>query len=71
MTLSPILEVRNLSHIYSAGTPFEHVALNGVSFSVERGVTESKFFSGKEMDFYSYINVLRMETSDGHVRKVK
>ena len=35
--MAPILEVKNLHHIYSAGTPFEHVALNDVSFSVERG----------------------------------
>ena len=37
MKLAPILEVRNLSHIYSAGTPFEHTALNDVSFAVEPG----------------------------------
>ena len=35
--MAPILEVKNLSHIYSAGTPFEHVALDQVSFAVERG----------------------------------
>ena len=35
--MAPILEVKNLEHIYSAGTPFEHVALKDVSFSVERG----------------------------------
>jgi len=35
--LTPILEVKNLCHVYSAGTPFEHAALNNVSFSVERG----------------------------------
>ena len=35
--MAPILEVQNLNHIYSAGTPFEHVALKDVSFSVERG----------------------------------
>ena len=35
--MAPVLEVKNLHHIYSAGTPFEHVALNDVSFSVERG----------------------------------
>ncbi|MBE6947061.1 MAG: energy-coupling factor transporter ATPase [Ruminococcaceae bacterium] len=35
--MSPILEVKDLTHIYSAGTPFEHTALEGVSFSVERG----------------------------------
>ena len=33
----PFLEVKELKHIYSAGTPFEHIALNGVSFCVERG----------------------------------
>ena len=35
--MAPILEVKNLQHIYSAGTPFEHAALTDVSFSVERG----------------------------------
>ena len=35
--MAPILQVQNLSHIYSAGTPFEHIALKDVSFSVERG----------------------------------
>ena len=35
--MAPILEVKNLSHIYSIGTPFEHTALQEVSFSVEAG----------------------------------
>ena len=35
--MAPILEVKNLTHIYSVGTPFEHKALDAVSFSVERG----------------------------------
>ena len=35
--MAPILEVKNLHHVYSAGTPFEHMALDDVSFSVERG----------------------------------
>lgn len=35
--MAPILEVRNLNHIYSAGTPFEHQALENISFSVEKG----------------------------------
>jgi energy-coupling factor transport system ATP-binding protein len=35
--VAPILQVKNLSHVYSAGTPFEHVALHDVSLSVERG----------------------------------
>ena len=35
--MAPILQVQNLGHIYSAGTPFEHVALENVSFSIERG----------------------------------
>ena len=35
--MAPILEVRNLSHTYSVGTPFEHKALENVSFAVERG----------------------------------
>ena len=35
--MAPVLEVKNLHHVYSAGTPFEHIALDDVSFSVERG----------------------------------
>ena len=35
--MAPILQIKDLSHLYSAGTPFEHKALDGVSFSVERG----------------------------------
>lgn len=37
MSETPILEVRNLTHIYSPHTPFEHRALNNVSLSVKRG----------------------------------
>ncbi len=35
--MAPILEVKNLTHTYSIGTPFEHIALKDVSFSVEPG----------------------------------
>ena len=35
--MAPILEVKNLQHIYSVGTPFQHTALEDVSFRVERG----------------------------------
>ena len=35
--MAAILEVDSLTHIYSAGTPFEQEALDGVSFSVEKG----------------------------------
>ena len=35
--MAPILQIQDLSHIYSAGTPFEHTALDHVSFRVERG----------------------------------
>ena len=35
--MSPILQIQNLTHIYSAGTPFEHTALENVSFSVHQG----------------------------------
>ena len=35
--MAPILEVRNLTHTYSAGTPFEHKAIDDMNFSVERG----------------------------------
>ena len=35
--MAPILQVQELRHVYSAGTPFEHIALDDVSFTVERG----------------------------------
>ena len=35
--MKPILEVKNLNYIYSIGTPFEHQALENVSFSVNPG----------------------------------
>ena len=35
--MEPILQVQNLNYIYSAGTPFQHQALEDVSFSVARG----------------------------------
>ena len=35
--MSSILEIRNLSHVYSTGTPFEREALHDVSFSIEKG----------------------------------
>ena len=35
--MNPILEVKNLNYVYSAGTPFEHKALENVSFRVNRG----------------------------------
>lgn len=35
--MAPILQVKNLTHTYSIGTPFEHKALEDVTFSVEPG----------------------------------
>lgn len=35
--MKPVLEVQNLQYVYSAGTPFEHKALDNVSFAVNRG----------------------------------
>jgi len=35
--MEPILEVQNLKYIYSVGTPFQHTALEDVSFRVNRG----------------------------------
>ena len=35
--MEPILKVEDLEYVYSAGTPFEHKALDQVSFSVDRG----------------------------------
>ena len=35
--MEPVLEIKNLSHVYGVDTPFEHVALDNVSLSVGRG----------------------------------
>ena len=35
--MAPILEIKNLSHVYSAGTPFEHIALDNVSCCIDKG----------------------------------
>ena len=35
--MAPILETKNLTHIYSAGTPFEQYAVRDVNFRAERG----------------------------------
>ena len=35
--MNPILEIKNVNYIYSIGTPFEHKALDNVSFAVNRG----------------------------------
>ena len=35
--MTPLLEIQNLSHVYSEGTPFEHAAIHDLSLSVERG----------------------------------
>ena len=33
----PVLEIKDLSHVYSAGTPFEKTALDHIDLSVEAG----------------------------------
>ena len=35
--MEPIMQVKNLSYVYSAGTPFEHKALDNVNFTIHRG----------------------------------
>ena len=35
--MAAAIEVRDLTHIYSIGTPFEHTAVKNLSFSVEKG----------------------------------
>ena len=35
--MQPIIETKNLTHIYSAGTPFQRKALDGVDFSAYEG----------------------------------
>lgn len=35
--MNPVIETRQLTHVYSQGTPFEHTALDGVDFSAQQG----------------------------------
>ena len=35
--MQPIIETKNLTHIYSQGTPFQHTALDSVDFSAQPG----------------------------------
>ncbi len=35
--MQPLLAVNNITHTYSEGTPFEHIALQEVSFTLHRG----------------------------------
>ena len=35
--MPPIIETRDLTHIYSAGTPFEHTAISGLHFYAQPG----------------------------------
>ena len=35
--MTPLIETKKLTHIYSAGTPFEHVAVKDVDFRASRG----------------------------------
>ena len=35
--MPPIIEIRDLTHTYSAGTPFEHIAIEGINLSIHAG----------------------------------
>lgn len=35
--MAPIISTENLRHLYSEGTPFEHVAIDNINFSAEKG----------------------------------
>ena len=40
------MQVKNLSYVYSAGTPFEHKALDNVNFTIHRApelISHGKF----------------------------
>ena len=37
MSDNALIKAEHLTHIYSQGTPFEHIALNDVSFEIEKG----------------------------------
>ena len=43
--MAATIEVRDLSHTYSAGTPFQHDAVKHMSFSVEKGEQGGRTFT--------------------------
>ncbi len=66
--MAPLIQTQQLRHVYSAGTPFEHVAIDGIDFSADAG----EFIgiightgSGKST-FIQHLNGLLKPTS-GHV----
>lgn len=64
----PILETKNLTHIYGKGTPFEKIALNDINFSIEQGEIIGLMGhtgSGKST-FISHLNGL-LKPSSGEV----
>ena len=65
--MAPLLQTKQLTHIYSSGTPFEHIAVENVDFSADRG----EFIgiightgSGKST-FVQHLNGLLKPTSGG------
>ena len=43
--MAATIEVRDLSHTYSAGTPFQHDAVKHMSFSVEKGERDGRTYT--------------------------
>ena len=37
MSDNALIKAEHLTHVYSQGTPFEHIALNDVSVEIEKG----------------------------------
>ena len=63
--MTPIIEVKQLTHIYSQGTPFEHAALKGIDLSVMPGeylAVIGRTGSGKST-FIQHLNGLLRPTS--------
>ena len=58
----PILEVKDLSHIYSVGTPFQHAAIEHMNFTLERGEFVGHTGSGKST-LMQHLNGLLKPTS--------
>ena len=55
--LEPIIQTERLSHIYSAGTPFEHGALVDVDFTAYRGeYLVRKFIKKKNQRLKNVLN---------------
>ena len=61
MSDNALIKAEHLTHIYSQGTPFEHIALNDVCFEIEKG----DFIRDDKPCYYIYELTMNGRTQTG------